>query len=216
MSRKALLFVFVAVVQLAVPAWMIVGHERVRRDGDVFKFRTAPVDPRDPFRGEYVRLDFEAESGRWLLPPVETGNHRRHAFALLGTDSTGFATIVQLSQVRPSEGAFVRVEYMSWTNDTLFNVSLPFDRYYLEEGDGRRTEQLLRPEWSDGVVSQPLPAHAVVRILDGEAVITDLVVGDKSIHEWLKEAPRNAPMPEPVPEPAVEPVPAATSVPAGS
>lgn len=189
MSRKALLFVLVAVAQLAVPAWMIVGHERVRRDGDVFKFRTAPVDPRDPFRGEYVRLEFEAENGHWQLPPMEVaeGTYRRHAFAILGTDSAGFATIVQLVQERPSESAFVRVEYMSWANDTLFNVSLPFDRYYLEEGDGPKTEQLLTPQWNADIPAEPLPAYAVVRVLDGEAVITDLVVGERSIHEWLKE-----------------------------
>lgn len=189
MSRNALLFVLAAIAQLAVPAWMIVGHERVRRDGEVFKFRTAPVDPRDPFRGEYVRLDFEVERGRWLLPPVETGTgkYRHHAFALLGTDSTGFAAITQLVLERPSAGAFVRVEYMSWTNDTLFNISLPFDRYYLEEGDGPKTEKLLMPQWSDSLPVQSLPAYAVVRVLDGDAVVTDLVVGDRSIHEWLKE-----------------------------
>ena len=105
----------------------------------------------------------------------------------LGTDSAGFATIVQLVQERPSESAFVRVEYMSWANDTLFNLSLPFDRYYLEEGDGPKTEQLLTPQWNADIPAEPLPAYAVVRVLDGEVVITDLVVGERSIHEWLKE-----------------------------
>jgi hypothetical protein len=36
---------------------------------------------------------------------------------------------------------------------------------------------------------QPLPAHAVVRVLHGEAVIEDLVVGGKSIQVWLEEVP---------------------------
>ena len=218
MSRRSLLFVLVAVAQLSVPAWMILGHEHVRRAGEVFKFRTAPVDPRDPFRGEYVRLDFEAENGRWPLPPIKTGtgNHRHHAYALLGTDSAGFANIAQLVQEQPSEGAFVPVEYMYWENDTIFNVSLPFDRYYLEEGDGPRTEHLLMPQWNPDTATMALPAYAVVRVLEGRTVITDLVVGDKSIHEWLKEAPRGTPLSEPFQEPAMEPDPTATSAPAGS
>ncbi|MBK6341440.1 MAG: GDYXXLXY domain-containing protein [Flavobacteriales bacterium] len=62
MNRKPLLFLGIALAQLAVPAWMIAGRERVLSQGEVFKFKTAPIDPRDPFRGEYVRLDFEAES----------------------------------------------------------------------------------------------------------------------------------------------------------
>lgn len=218
MSRKALLFVLVAVAQLSAPAWMIIGHERVRREGEEFKFRTEPVDPRDPFRGEYVRLGFEAENGHWLAPSAGSGtdNQRHHAYALLGTDSAGFARIEQLVRDRPSEGAFVPVAYMYWANDTIFNVSLPFDRYYLEEGDGPRTEHLLMPQWNQDTAAMTLPAYAVVRVLEGRTVITDLVVGDKSIHEWLMEAPRSTVLSEPDMEPAVEPVPAATSAPVGS
>jgi hypothetical protein len=78
----------------------------------------------------------------------------------------------------------------------------------LEEGDGRKTEELLRPQWTEGQVSQPLPAYAVVRILDGDPVIQDLIIGDKSIYEWLKEEPRAIPQ-ETMPE---EP----TSAPSGS
>ena len=48
-------FALVAVAQLTVPAWMIVSHERTLLTGKVFKFRTAPVDPYDAFRGRYVR-----------------------------------------------------------------------------------------------------------------------------------------------------------------
>ena len=59
------------------------------------------------------------------------------------------------------------------------------DRYYLEEGDGAKTEKMLAPEWNDGVVTQPLPAYAKVRVYNGEAVIEDLIVSDRSIHEWL-------------------------------
>ena len=208
MPRKVLLFLLVALAQLAVPAWMLIGHERVRSEGEVFKFRTAPVDPQDPFRGEYVRLDFEAANGHWILPPQETAGeaYRHRGFALLAKDSKGFGTIQRIVQERPTAGTFVHVEFVSWTNDTLFNVSLPFDRYYLEEGDGPKTEALLATQWNDGVPTQPLPAYAVVRVLDGATVITDLIVDDKSIHEWLKEEPRSAP--EAVPEP--------TSVPSGS
>ena len=43
--------VVVAAAQLAVPAWMIAGRELTLREGQVFKFRTRPVDPADAFRG---------------------------------------------------------------------------------------------------------------------------------------------------------------------
>lgn len=209
MPLKLILFALVAMVQLAIPAWMIVDHERILNEGEVFKFRTAPVDPRDPFRGEYVYLDFAAEQGKWTLPirSADDGSTQQ-AYGVLGTDSVGYARIHSLVLEKPGGAPYVRVTYTVWNADTLFGIDLPFDRFYLEEGDGKRTEELLAPQWSEGFVSQPLPAFAVVRILNGEAVIEDLVVGDKSIYEWLKEEPRVVPQ-ETLP---VE----VTSAPAGS
>lgn len=215
MPLKVIFFALVAMAQLAIPAWMIVGHERILNEGEVFKFRTEPVDPRDPFRGEYVYLDFAAEQGTWALPKeLKEGGSAQHAYAVIGTDSAGFARIDALVQEKPVGSPYLAIEYMSWNSDTLFGINLPFDRFYLEEGDGRKTEDLLAPQWSEGFVSQPLPAYAAVRILDGDAVIEDLVVGERSIYEWLKEdEPRSAP----VEAPPVESVPVeATSVPAGS
>lgn len=205
MPRRVILFLFVAAAQLAVPAWMLVGHERVRKDGAVFLFRTAPVDPRDPFRGEYVRLNFEAQQGSWTAPDAGTMEYgQRNAFALLDTDSLGYARITALVDHAPDNGPYLPIRYWTMGDEgTVNSLELPFDRYYLEEGDGPKTEALLAPDWSSGSPSTPLPAHAVVRILHGQAVITDLVVGERSIHDWLKDPPKEA-------------SPAATSVPSGS
>lgn len=208
MSRNALLFVLIAIAQLAVPAWMLLGHERVRSEGDVFLFKTAPVDPRDPFRGEYVQLNFEAANGSWAAPDTSTGNYtRRRAYALLVADGEGYAQITSLMREEPGSGAFIPVFYYTFGEGehSVTQVELPFDRYYLEEGDGPKTEELLTPDWSNGTPTTPMPAHAVVHVLNGESVITDLVVGGRSIHEWLKDPP------QPVPS-----APSPTSVPSGS
>lgn len=193
MSRKPLLFVAIALAQLAVPWWMIRGHERVLREGEPYRFRTAPIDPRDPFRGEYVRLDFAAERGAWPLPqPHDSTANELRAYALLATDAEGFAQVSALSTLRPESGSYVEVEYFLWDNDTITTLRLPFDRFYLEEGDGARTEELLRPQWHSERVEQPLPAYALVHVLSGKAVIADLVVGDRPIREWLRATPEEA------------------------
>ena len=174
--------------QLALPAWMIVEQERILTEGDVFLFRTAPIDPRDPFRGEYVTLSYEAESGQWSVPGESSAEFTRHsAFAILGTDADGFAHITRLELERPTEGAFVRVEFMTYGDGGVSQVALPVSRFDLEEGDGAITEELLQPQWSGDTVQQVLPAHAVVRIRKGEAVIEDLMVGGRSIHDRLKD-----------------------------
>lgn len=185
MKRNTLLFALMVIAQLVVLGWIILGQERVLKHGEVFLFKTAPVDPRDPFRGEYVRLDFEAEEGPWSFPdPTALG--RSDYYATLGTDSMGYAVLTNLLPQAPDIGAYIRVKTLSWGGDQVDRIMLPFDRYYLHEGDGPRTEELLRPTWNDGEVSPGLPAHAVVRVFQGEAVIQDLIVDGKPLHEWLK------------------------------
>ena len=66
MNKKILLisaFVLVVLVQLYVPAKMIWGREEVLNTGTEYKFRTAPIDPNDVFRGKYINLNYEARIG---------------------------------------------------------------------------------------------------------------------------------------------------------
>ncbi len=60
-TKKLLLvaFILVALAQLYVPTKMILNRENVLANGTDFKFRTAPIDPNDPFRGKYVNLQYE-------------------------------------------------------------------------------------------------------------------------------------------------------------
>lgn len=56
--RKA--FVLLAVIlQVFVLAYMAGEREYILRNGEVVHLRTAPIDPRDLFRGDYVRLNYE-------------------------------------------------------------------------------------------------------------------------------------------------------------
>ena len=62
--KKSLLILLglTVAVQLWVPASMILKHERVLREGmrvnELFRLRTQPFDPADPFQGRYVWLQF--------------------------------------------------------------------------------------------------------------------------------------------------------------
>jgi len=64
-------------------------------------------------------------------------------------------------------------------------IDLPFDRFYLQQGKGRPTEVLMWQQ--DAEPEEALPSFALVRVLDGRAVIEDLIVGDRSIQAWLKD-----------------------------
>ena len=54
-----LCFGLLVAAQLYVPASMILGRENTIKAGKEFQFRVAPIDPNDPLRGKYIRLDYE-------------------------------------------------------------------------------------------------------------------------------------------------------------
>ena len=51
--------ILAAILQLIVLAYMAGEREYILRNGKVIHLRTAPIDPRDMFRGDYVRLNYE-------------------------------------------------------------------------------------------------------------------------------------------------------------
>jgi uncharacterized membrane-anchored protein len=192
MRKALLLFGLMAAAQWFVPWWGIRQHEQVLRLGIPLCFRTAPVDPHDPFRGEYVILRFVLEDEVVANPADAPWEDGEEAFVLLG-NAGGEATVQGVQRTRPNGAVPYIVCTMNvWSRmeegDSLFSearIDLPFDRFYLQQGKGPRTEALLDQRSTEE--DPELPAYASVRVLEGLAVIEDLIVGDRSIHRWMEE-----------------------------
>ena len=75
-SLRVLLFVLVAVIQLAVAGRAIVISELTLRSGEVYRFRIQPVDPVDAFRGRYVAVRM-AENRAPVAGDLEIGTSLR-------------------------------------------------------------------------------------------------------------------------------------------
>ena len=183
--RKALIFfALVALAQWAVPLWTIATKEEVRSEGEAFLFRLRPVDPTDPFRGEYVVLRYEEEDRD--IPPTQGPNTvGEQVYATLNT--SGYAVeIDEVLSEPPTDGwpyVTCTVDISPFMDSATVRVDLPFDRYYLQEGDGAIVEDLMRGQF-DG----PTPeAYAVVRLLNGDGVIEDLLIDGRSVSELIRE-----------------------------
>ena len=192
MSPRTLRFTalaLVALAQLGVPVSMIFGHERTLREGTVWRFRTAPVDPADAFRGRYVALAFEDRDA--LIAPGETIERGDRAFVQLSRDQLGFAALGPVRKSRPGEGDYLELE-VGWieheaSGRPLANLELPFDRLYLEESAAPRAEEVYREsQRATGDVRRP--AWAVVRVLEGHAALEDVMVEGRSLRELAGRA----------------------------
>jgi uncharacterized membrane-anchored protein len=177
-------FLVLALVQLAAPAWMILGRERILAHGAQFKFRTAPVDPYDAFRGRYVALGLMPTAG--LIAPGEKVRHGQRVCITLGEDAQGFATIESVSAQPPRDGIpwlYALVQYVSGVQATL---ELPFGRYYMEESQAPQAERAYRAASRRGVQE----AWVTVRVLEGESALEELYVNGQPIRAWIKANPQ--------------------------
>ena len=185
-TRLALVLL-VGVAQLAVPAWMIAGRELVLRHGTVWRFRSAPIDPADPFRGRYVALSFEQRS----VPVPEGLEIARgdRVYVPLSEGADGFAELGAARREPPEDGDFLRLRvHRSFTDEDgsrRGRVALPFDRLYLEESIAPRAEELFRALRR---TDETVPAWAVVRVHDGRAVLEDVMVDGRPLGKLAREA----------------------------
>lgn len=172
-------FIIVAIVQLSVPFKMIYDSERTETNGTVYKFKTAPIDPTDPFRGKYVALNYELNSFKTKDTTWVAG---QEIYLLLDNDKDGFAKIKSISRKRPGNDS----DYINTTIGGNYNgklrFDLPFDVFYMEEGKALEAETGYA-EYSGRRDAKP--AYALVAVLNGNAVLKDVIVDDIPIREYV-------------------------------
>ncbi len=180
-------FGLMAAAQLFVPASMIAGHEIVLQNGTLYRFKTAPVDPYDAFRGRFVSVRLEGlrevEAKDTAFEPGEK------ACAYIGVDEAGFGYITHATK-RPEEpGDYLYVEIIHTYEGKLVFKDV-IDRYYMPEDLAPEAERAYREHSRNGDVERR-DAFVTVRVRSGKAVLEDLYVAGKPIREFLNTHPPN-------------------------
>ena len=181
--------IIVALAQLFIPAKMILGQEDILDTGTVYKFKTEPVDPNDPFRGKYITLRYEIESARTHDDSWERNDD---AFLYLEIDSLGFAKVDTISKQKlPRKNDYInlkinRFDNQNWTRNFAYQVhfNLPFNRFYMEETKAKPAEDVYRKAQRD---SLPNNIYGLVYVKEGEAVLKDVIINDMSIAKYVEE-----------------------------
>lgn len=178
-----IVFVLVALVQLYVPAKMIWDREDVLDTGTEYKFKTAPVDPYDPFRGKYITLSYEENEA--TVADEEEWTPGESAYVLLTTDADGFAKIRSVSKTRPVDDQDyikAKVWMVTGRDTTSLLIDYPFDRYYMEESKADEAEVTYRESQQDTTKV----TYALVSVKNGDAVLRDVLIDGMSIREIVK------------------------------
>lgn len=170
--RKIIILVAVA-AQLAVLAFMAAEREWVLRTGQSVLLRTAPVDPNDPMRGDYVRFNYEIATipknlcrdavRTWFEKTNYTYDRSlrdRRVYATIKLDHTGVAEVVSLSDRPPSEGLYLRARVQEVSTHTI-RVRFGAEALFMQQGKAKQFEDLVRGE------KQGVPLNIEVAVSPG-------------------------------------------------
>ncbi len=145
--KPKILFGCVA-LQFLILAGMAGQREWVRRTGRAVYFRTAPIDPRDVMRGDYVRLSYDLsrvprELWRGPLPARNTNfaglPRDTRVYAALQLQEDGVAQLVSLGLDEPTQGLYLRGRTETASPDQI-NVRYGLEALFLEQGKGAELE----------------------------------------------------------------------------
>ena len=171
---RLLIFALVGLAQLAVPASLIWKREQTLRHGSVWKFRTAPVDPVDAFRGRYVALQFDVETQEISPPPNASSGQT--VFVTVRQNPEGLAEIDQVLANAPTGDGFIEAKLAGTT------VSLPFNKYWVTERDAPAAEAAYFAQSR----RDKRNAFVTVRVFRGDAALEQLYLDGLPLSEYLR------------------------------
>ncbi|MEH6535441.1 MAG: GDYXXLXY domain-containing protein [Psychroserpens sp.] len=177
-----ILFIILAVAQIAIPAQMIFNRESILESGTAYKFKTEPVDPSDPFKGKYIFLNYEvdrvkAEDKNWV--------RNQEVYISIANDNLGFVRATSASLEVPKTGDFVKAK-VDWyaTDERTLQFSFQFNEFYMEESKAYNAEVAHRKAQRD---SLPNNTYALIYVRDGEAVLNNVFINEIPIATFVEE-----------------------------
>ena len=169
----------VALLQIGALLWIVADRVRLVKTGTEIVLPIVPVDPRDLFKGDYVRLGYPISRASTSVLEQPGPAHRAGAFATIakGTDGTWAVKAITArypAQVADGEAVLkVRAQHGFWQGPgQQMWLTYGLERYYVPEGAGLALEKLAREKKLAAVVAVDRRGNAAIKGLsvDGKIV----------------------------------------------
>ena len=175
---RILIFGVVALAQLAVPATMVWQREKTLKEGRIWKFRTAPVDPVDVLRGRYISLRFTAEE---FPAPGKFEANNKPVYAALRQGTDGFAEIDHLTTEATDTDDTVPVGSVWWWQGKQ-QVRFPFNKFWVAEANAAAAERA----YVENNRRDNQNAYVTVRVRRGDAALDQLYIDNQPLSEYVR------------------------------
>jgi uncharacterized membrane-anchored protein len=145
-KRGRLLWILI-LAQALVLVGLVFSYYSVDWFGKELRLKTAPIDPRDLFYGDYVILNYEISrlsAEKWKDGPPPQRDDTVYVLMRMNESALGAADAVGVFADRPEAGADEAVlkarVRMVW--DEVIQLQYGLERYYVPEGTGKELERL--------------------------------------------------------------------------
>jgi uncharacterized membrane-anchored protein len=177
-SRKILLsLVILALVQTGVLAAMVVDRVQLLSTGREITLPIIPVDPRDLFRGEYVRLGYAVGSVPLRLLDGPAPAENAAFYVVLEKTPDGTWRPIKMTRAMPQETSPDRVVLKARAHywpahpaaDATVQVRYGIESYFVPQGRGEELEKLAREKKMAALIAVDARGNAAIKglIIDG-------------------------------------------------
>ncbi len=162
MKRSKFLILFIISIIFFFGSFIIY-QEYILNNGEEVILKTAPRDPRDILRGDYVVLRYQIGSGRKASEIIKNKNFRdnQEVYVILEKKDNKYADLLDIVTEKPDGNVlYLKGKIVNnWGKRVQFSN---LEQYFVPEGKGRSIERMRDLE-------------VLVSIRDGKAVIKKLL-----------------------------------------
>lgn len=176
--NKKLIFISFALLLVLVPFYIIFNSESILENGHQHKLRLEGYDPFDPFRGKYIRLNYDFDS------PCEKGfKDGDEGFVVLEKDVTGFSHFSMVTKQQPKHSDYIKCKVNYVFDDKCVIAIENIGKYFINENKAVDAEKLLTNIAENDVDK----TYATIRVLDGECRLEEVYVKDKPLKTFFEK-----------------------------
>ena len=168
----------VAALQLGVLGWIVAERVRLLAGGREIVLPIVPVDPRDLFKGDYVRLAYPISTLPAGAPETTAGTtpaaKKTPVFVTLKPEADGGWSVASTSRKFPTQVAGDQIvlrgfrDVDRWRSNGPVRVTYGLERYYVPEGKGPALEQLARDKKLAAIVAVDGRGNAAIKGLSAD------------------------------------------------
>jgi uncharacterized membrane-anchored protein len=199
MTIKKGLFIAFAAIILLVPVYVAVSSLNVLNNGEFYKFKPMAYDPFDPFRGKFLRVNYETNN----IPTKFDFEENETAYVSIGVDGEGFAFFEEAFKSPPEKKDYLKTT-VNWSGidarlQREIEMAIELDDFNLESIDTRSSVNIKIPDnmnkyfinEDDALLAEKTfikeqeNIYIGVRILNGEVRLENIYVYDQPILDYL-------------------------------